>query len=150
MSSPFSCCEGQLLADLHPRFTDPTFDPVAKSKEDRKARKDKNESQRFKNLQRAAANAASQQKTSASALSEREQRKKMIERELKVTKTSTASLGKFDPKLNGESKEKNVKRRVSRFRKLDRWRINGRQQWPSGFRCQSVTCMLCLCRCRWN
>jgi regulator of ribosome biosynthesis len=77
----------------------------------------KNEQQRLKNLQRAAANAATQTKSAATNNSEREARKKMIERELKVTKMSTASMGKFDKKLEGEKKEKNVKRKVRpRFR----------------------------------
>lgn len=96
---------------------DPNFDPVAASREDRKARKLKNESQRLKNLQRAAANEATSkqaaQPTAASNLAERENRKKFIERELKITKGSTASMGKFDEKLKGEQKEKNIKRKVS-------------------------------------
>lgn len=37
----------------------------------------------------------------------------MLERDLKVTKRSTASMGKFDEVLKGEGKEKNVKRKVS-------------------------------------
>lgn len=72
----------------------------------------KNEQQRLKNLQRAAANAATQTKSAATNNTEREARKKMIERELKVTKMSTASMGKFDKKLEGEKKEKNIKRKV--------------------------------------
>lgn len=85
---------------------------MAAAREDRKARKLKNEGQRLKNLQRAAANASTQVKTAASGLAERETRKKVIERELKITKTSTASMGKFDEKLKGEVKEKNIKRKV--------------------------------------
>jgi regulator of ribosome biosynthesis len=94
---------------------DPTFDPVAASKDERKARKLKNEGQRLKNLQRAAATASTSTKTATSNLAERESRKKVIERELKITKTSTASMGKFDEKLQGETKEKNVKRKVRCF-----------------------------------
>ena len=96
-----------------PKSADNEFDPIASLRKDRKERKAKNEGQRLKNLQRAAANAAAGEKTKATALGEREQRKKIIERELKITKTSTASLGKFDDKLKGEQKEKNIKRRVS-------------------------------------
>ena len=97
---------------------DPNFDPVAASKEDRKARKLKNESQRLKNLQRAAATEASNKSAAPAknALAEREIRKKVIERELKITKTSTASMGKFDAAGKGETKEKNIKRKVSQFR----------------------------------
>lgn len=94
------------------RFIDPEFDPVANSKKERKERVAKNEQQRLKNLQRAAANAATQTKSAATNNTEREARKKMIERELKVTKMSTASMGKFDKKLEGEKKEKNIKRKV--------------------------------------
>lgn len=85
---------------------------MAASREERKARKLKNEGQRLKNLQRAAANEATPVKTASSNNAEREVRKKIIERELKITKTSTASLGKFDDKLKGETKEKHVKRKV--------------------------------------
>lgn len=95
------------------RVADPSFDPVAASREERKARKLKNEGQRLKNLQRAAANEATPvAKTAGTNMAEREVRKKIIERELKITKTSTASLGKFDDKLKGETKEKNIKRKV--------------------------------------
>mgnify|MGYP001563685705 FL=1 len=94
------------------RPADASFDPVQASKDDRKARKLKNESQRLKNMQRAAANASTSTATGATNLAQREVRKKVIERELKITKTSTASLGKFDDKLKGEKKEKNVKRKV--------------------------------------
>ena len=83
---------------------------MAASREERKARKLKNEGQRLKNLQRAAANEATPVKTASSNNAEREVRKKIIERELKITKTSTASLGKFDDKLKGETKEKHVKK----------------------------------------
>ncbi|GAA5927142.1 hypothetical protein JCM1841_006061 [Sporobolomyces salmonicolor] len=94
-----------------PNNADPNFDPVASARADRKARSLKNESQRLKNLQRAASNAASQVKSKETRMSEREQRKVALDRELKTTKKSTASLGKFDEKLKGEGKEKNVKRK---------------------------------------
>ena len=103
---------------------DPNFDPVTASKDARKASKLKNAQQQLKNQQRAAANEASanptkelnaQQKVAAETRAHRESRKGIIERELKITKTSTASMGKFDKKLEGEGKEKNVKRKVSLF-----------------------------------
>ncbi|GAA5858471.1 hypothetical protein JCM5296_001836 [Sporobolomyces johnsonii] len=94
-----------------PNNADPNFDPVASARADRKARSLKNESQRLKNLQRAASNAASQVKSKEARMGEREQRKLALDRELKTTKKSTASLGKFDGKLKGEGREKNVKRK---------------------------------------
>lgn len=109
-----------LLRVLFPRNdllvpSDSTFDPAAAAKDDRKARKLKNESQRLKNLQRAAANASTSVQTTASRLAERESRKVVIDRELKVTKKSTASMGRFDEKIKGEAKEKNIKRKVRSF-----------------------------------
>ena len=95
-----------------PASADNDFDPIAAARKDRKDRKEKNDSQRLKNLQRAAANAAEGEKTKQEKLGEREKRKAIIERELKITKTSTASLGKFDENLKGEQKEKNIKRKV--------------------------------------
>ena len=74
-------------------------------------------------MQRAAANASTSTATASTNLAQREVRKKVIERELKITKTSTASLGKFDDKLKGEKKEKNVKRKV---------RLWGRPLLPTG------------------
>jgi len=43
----------------------------------------------------------------------REERKKDIEKTLATTRISTASLGKFDKKLDGEKKLRGVKRKVS-------------------------------------
>lgn len=94
-------------------FSDPNFDPVAAAKQDRKARSLKNESQRLRNLQRAASNAATQASEKEKRSSARDQKKVELDRALKTTKKSTASVGKFDDKLKGETKEKNVKRKVS-------------------------------------
>jgi regulator of ribosome biosynthesis len=122
----FSCSSrlfGYHTDDLHERIneTDPNFDPVNASKEDRKARKLKNESQRLKNLQRAAANEAAassskpKQPTAASNAAMRAKRLEVLDRDLRVTKTSTASMGKFDKVGDGEKKEKHVKRKVIPF-----------------------------------
>ncbi|GAA6062113.1 hypothetical protein JCM10212_000867 [Sporobolomyces blumeae] len=94
-----------------PNGADPNFDPVAAARNDRKARNLKNESQRLRNMQRAASNAASQAQAKESRQAAREQKKGELERVLKSTKKSTASLGKFDEKLKGEGREKNVKRK---------------------------------------
>ncbi|KAK4051925.1 Rhodanese- sulfurtransferase [Microbotryomycetes sp. JL201] len=104
--------EQQWITEV-PANADDDFDPVANSKKERKERKQKNESQRLKNLQRAAANAAQQSQTAAVARGERDKRKRVIEQELKVTKKSTASLGKFDQPLKGEGREKNIKRKFA-------------------------------------
>jgi regulator of ribosome biosynthesis len=60
----------------------------------------KNEKQRAQNLARANVNP-------------REERKRDIEKTLATTRISTASMGKFDKKLDGEKKVRGVKRKVS-------------------------------------
>ncbi|BGP38764.1 Rhodanese-related sulfurtransferase [Rhodotorula kratochvilovae] len=94
-----------------PNNVDPNFDPRAAAKQERKSRSLKNESQRLQNLQRSAANAAQQTKDSAARSTQRDVRRSELERTLKSTKKSTASLGKFDDKLKGEGREKNIKRK---------------------------------------
>lgn len=46
------------------------------------------------------------------APNERDQRKKEIDTTLATTRISTASMGKFDKKLEGEKKLRGVKRKV--------------------------------------
>lgn len=75
------------------------FDPVKKVRDERKARVAKNEKQRAGNIARAAPR-------------ERDVRKKEIETTLATTRISTASMGKFDKKLEGEKKMRGVKRKV--------------------------------------
>lgn len=58
-----------------------------------------NEKKRQQNIARAAGNP-------------RQERKMEIEKTLAITKTSTASMGKFDKRLNGEKKIRGVKRKV--------------------------------------
>ncbi|POY76802.1 hypothetical protein BMF94_0052 [Rhodotorula taiwanensis] len=94
-----------------PNNADPNFDPVAAARKERKARSLKNEGQRLQNLQRAAATAAKQTQETAGKHAQRDQRKREVEQVLKATKKSTASLGKFDDKLKGEGREKNIKRK---------------------------------------
>lgn len=100
------------LAHVRARSIDPNFDPRAAAKQERKARSLKNESQRLQNLQRVAANAAQQVQASTQRASQRDVRRQEIEHTLKASKKSTASLGKFDDKLKGEGREKNIKRKV--------------------------------------
>ena len=80
---------------------DVDYDPVKAARDERKARVAKNEKQHQANLARAAASSSSSD------------RKRDIDRTLAVTRTSTASLGKFDRKLDGEKPLKGGKRKVS-------------------------------------
>lgn len=79
---------------------DVDFDPAQEARNERKSRVAKNERQRLQNLARAQA-----------AQSEREQRKEELEKTLAATRTSTASMGKFDKKLEGDKKIRGVKRK---------------------------------------
>lgn len=73
----------------------------------------KNEQQHLKNLARSqhgqAPTAAATTTKAPGALSER---KGEIDRTLAMTRTSTASMGKFDRMLEGEKKPRGVKRKV--------------------------------------
>ena len=69
----------------------------------------KNERQHAQNLARAE---KEQGTGSSSGLQIQAQRKREIDRTLATTRTSTASMGKFDRKLEGEKKLKGVKRKV--------------------------------------
>jgi len=82
--------------------SDVDYDPVKVARDARTSRVAKNERQRLQNIARAQA-----------ASSEREERKKDLERTLASTRTSTASMGKFDRKLEGEKKLRGVKRKVN-------------------------------------
>ena len=97
--------------------TDPGFDPVEAARNERKARKLKNESQRLKNLSRqlkasSSAKSAPPAPTAPSGLAALESssataaadRKAAISRQISTTKTSTASLGRFDRTLDKEDK----------------------------------------------
>jgi regulator of ribosome biosynthesis len=80
-------------------FADVNYDPVKAARDERKSRVAKNERQRLQNAARAQPN-------------EREERKHEIEKTLASTRASTASMGKFDKKLDGEKKLRGVKRKV--------------------------------------
>ena len=87
---------------------DVDFNPQQKAREERKAKIAKNERQHQQNLARAQHAGPS----SASLAPTNPQRKREIERTLATTRSSTASLGRFDRKLEGEKKLKGVKRKV--------------------------------------
>lgn len=76
-------------------------DPAQDARNARKARVAKNERQRLQNIARAQV-----------VREEREQRKHDIDRTLASTRTSTASMGKFDKQLEGDKKVRGVKRKV--------------------------------------
>jgi regulator of ribosome biosynthesis len=80
------------------RLADVDHDPRKVARDERKARVAKNEKQRLGNAARAAG--------------PREVRKQEIERTLATSRISTASMGKFDKKLEGEKKVRGVKRKV--------------------------------------
>ncbi|KAI5119603.1 hypothetical protein M0805_005773 [Coniferiporia weirii] len=75
-------------------------DPEKEARAARKARVSKNERQQLQNAARA-----------AGATSERGAQKAEIDRTLAMTRVSTASMGKFDRKLDGEKKLRGVKRK---------------------------------------
>lgn len=100
----FSKCVHHLFLTFS--FLDIDFDPRKAARDERKARVTKNQKQHE-------ANAARAQKTGSSASNpEREAHKKDLERTLAMSRTSTASMGKFDRKLEGEKKMKGIKRKV--------------------------------------
>lgn len=77
-------------------------DPERDARTERKSRVAKNERQQLQNAARAAEAAAG-----------KVTRKTEIERTLATTRSSTASMGKFDKKLEGEKKLRGVKRKVN-------------------------------------
>ena len=83
-------------------FIDVDFDPSKKARAERKAKVAKNEKQRLHNAARAMP-------------SERDARRHDINtnKTLATTRVSTASMGRFDKKLEGEGKIKGVKRKVA-------------------------------------
>ncbi|EIW73083.1 hypothetical protein TREMEDRAFT_22893, partial [Tremella mesenterica DSM 1558] len=89
---------------------DPDHDPAASAKKARKERVAKNEAQHKANLAHATA-PTSTRSISAQNSENRSKRKVELERSMLLTKTSTASLGKFDKKIEGEPKTKGVKRK---------------------------------------
>lgn len=93
--------EEQWLTEV-PKNADIDFDPAKKARDERKARVAKNEKQHEKNLMRA---------QGSSSAAPTDARKREIDRTLATTRVSTASMGRFDKKLEGEKKLKGVKRK---------------------------------------
>ncbi|KAK2466011.1 hypothetical protein APHAL10511_001652 [Amanita phalloides] len=93
--------EQQWLTEV-PRNADVDHDPRKAARDERKVRIAKNERQRQQNVARA-----------AEQTNPRELRKHQIERDLAQTRTSTASMGRFDRQLEGEKKTRGVKRKFN-------------------------------------
>jgi regulator of ribosome biosynthesis len=92
--------EEQWITEV-PMHADVDHDPAKVARDARKARVAKNERQQLQNLARA-------QSSTTKTLDER---KSDIDRTLASTRISTASMGKFDKKLEGEKKIRGVKRK---------------------------------------
>ncbi|KAG8740280.1 Rhodanese- sulfurtransferase [Ceratobasidium sp. 414] len=79
------------------------YDPALEARKERKTRVAKNEKQRERNLGNA----------TVGNQREREETKDKLGRTLAVTRTSTASMGRFDKKLDGDTKLRGVKRQFA-------------------------------------
>ncbi|KAG6841843.1 hypothetical protein C0991_006250 [Blastosporella zonata] len=91
--------EEQWITEV-PLNADADYDPRKVARDERKARVAKNEKKHAQNVSRAIA-----------ASNPRDARKNDIEKTLATTRISTASMGKFDNKLQGEKKIRGVKRK---------------------------------------
>lgn len=87
-----------------PGNADPMEDQYAKQSDEKKERVDKNKKRQKRNEEEAAAK--------NKGLDPRQVKKKQLEDAIAVTKRSTASLGRFDKKIEGEPKMKGMKRQV--------------------------------------
>ncbi|KZT05636.1 RRS1-domain-containing protein [Laetiporus sulphureus 93-53] len=96
--------EVQWLTEV-PANADADYDPSKAARDARKARITKNERQHQQNL------AHAQSASAGSSIPATADRKVKISRTLAMTRTSTASMGKFDRTLEGEKKLKGVKRK---------------------------------------
>lgn len=88
--------------------TEADKDPAKTARGERKARIAKNTKQNTANI---AAASASVTAARATAAAERAARKEELNRNMLISKTSTASLGKFDNKIQGEPKARGMKRK---------------------------------------
>ncbi|KAI9449688.1 ribosome biogenesis regulatory protein-domain-containing protein [Lactarius psammicola] len=105
--------ETQWLHEV-PANADADFDPSKEARAARKERMAKNERQRMQNLARAQ---QGQSTATATATGAQVGRRRDIDRTLATTRTSTASMGKFDRVLDGEKKLRGVKRKFDPIEK---------------------------------
>lgn len=106
-----------------PAGKDDDYDPAKEAKKEYKKRRLVNEGQRLRNVQRAqneqAANAAKKNSGAADGMTlsqaekahQRAQRKAQLETQTLRTRVSTASMGKFDKRLEGEEQKAKGTRR---------------------------------------
>ncbi|KAJ9070850.1 Rhodanese- sulfurtransferase [Entomophthora muscae] len=103
-----------------PENVDPETDMFSKARADKKERVEKNEAQRVRNLKEASGAAAAEKKAdsimtpkehAAKLREERSLRKVDLEKTAVLAQVSTASMGKFDKKIEGETKAKGIKRK---------------------------------------
>lgn len=103
--------ETQWLHEV-PANADADYDPSKEARVARKERVATNERQRLQNLAR-----AQQGRKTVTATGAQVDRKREIDRTLATTRTSTASMGKFDRVLDGEKKLRGVKRKFDPIEK---------------------------------
>ncbi|WFD17994.1 Rhodanese- sulfurtransferase [Malassezia caprae] len=102
--------EDQWLVEV-PTNADDDYRPDREAAKERKARQAKNEAQHQRNLARnAAAPAAPKSELGSGVAPSRARRRAELEADLLRARGSTASLGRFDKSLEGESKPRGVKR----------------------------------------
>jgi regulator of ribosome biosynthesis len=101
------CWRCFLLNDVNV-LKDAEYDPAKEARVARKERMAKNERKHLQNV----AQAQHGRPTAATAGTGTGARKRDIDRTLATTRTSTASMGKFDRVLDGEKKLRGVKRKV--------------------------------------
>ncbi|KAK7695367.1 hypothetical protein QCA50_000001 [Cerrena zonata] len=99
--------EVQWLTEV-PANADVDFDPSIAARKERKEKMAKNERQHQQNLSRAQAESGPTNKNGVALQS---QRKRDIDHTVATTRVSTASMGRFDRKLEGEKPLKGVKRK---------------------------------------
>lgn len=98
----FPCHSSYVL--ILKKIVDVDYDPRKAARDERKERVAKNLKKQQQNIARA-------------ATTSREERKSEIEKTLASARISTASMGKFDRRLEGEKKVRGVKRKVLNFGK---------------------------------
>lgn len=103
--------DDQWLVEV-PTGAEDAYRPDKEAAKQRKEARKKNEQQHQRNIARAEADAPASKKASAlgSGVSSRSARRAELEADILRTKGSTASMGRFDKTLEGESKPRGVKR----------------------------------------
>ncbi|KAI9592314.1 ribosome biogenesis regulatory protein-domain-containing protein [Syncephalis fuscata] len=82
----------------------PLEDQFAKRRQEKKERIAKNKSQEMRNLSEA-------QSAALDPRAGRQARKEMLDQDLRLSRTATASMGRFDKKMDNEPKQKGIRRK---------------------------------------